>query len=48
MPRPFEIPISAIPIVPAVPQLVPVAKDVIEHIIKVAARKILGFKIANP
>ena len=32
IPNPLAIPISAIPIVPAVPQDVPVANEVIEHI----------------
>ena len=48
MPRPLAMPMRAIPIVPAVPQLVPVAREVIEVIKTVATRKIDGFKIISP
>ena len=48
IPRPLAMPIRAMPIVPAVPQLVPVAREVIEVIKTVATRKIDGFKIKRP
>ena len=40
IPSPVATPISATPIVPAVPHEVPVAREVIEHIITAATRNI--------
>lgn len=48
MPRPFAIPIRAMPIVPAVPQLVPVAREVMDAIKTVATKKNDGFNIKRP
>ncbi len=48
IPSPVEIPIRAIPMVPIVPQEVPVASEVIEVIRSVAGRKIVGVRIFNP
>jgi hypothetical protein len=42
------MPINATPIVPAVPQDVPIINDVIEQIRSAVTRKIAGFKIARP
>ena len=46
--RPCPIPISATPIVPAVPQEVPVAMEVMEQMMSVAGRKMAGLNIFNP
>ncbi len=47
-PRPAPTPIRATPIVPVVPQLVPVASDVSAQMIRVAGRKIEGDRMVNP
>ncbi len=48
MPRPWPIPRSAIPTVPAVVQELPVARETIEHIIQEATKNILGEMILSP
>ena len=48
IPRPTAIPIKASPMVPMVPQEVPVARDVIEHINTAATKKIPGDKSFSP
>ena len=48
IPSPPATPIKATPMVPAVPQDVPVASDVIEHMIKDATRNICGEIIFSP
>ena len=46
--RARPIPIKAIPTVAEVVQLLPVAKEIIAHIIIQAGKKILGCKICKP
>ena len=48
IPSPAAIPISAIPMVPAVPQDVPVASEVIEEIIRAVGKKIAAEMMPNP
>ena len=47
-PSPPPIPIKAIPMVPVVPQEVPVASEVMEHMISAAGKNILGCNIIKP
>lgn len=47
-PRPAPTPISATPMVPVVPQLVPVASAVIAQIMSVAGKKIEGERKVSP
>ncbi len=42
------MPISATPIVPVVPQEVPVASEVTAQIITVAGRKMMGDRVMSP
>ena len=48
MPSPAPMPMRASPMVPIVPQEVPVASAVIEHIRTAATRKILGDSSLSP
>ena len=48
IPRPVATPISAIPMVPAVVQEEPVARDTIQQSRQAANRKMLGFRISSP
>ncbi len=48
IPKPMPMPVRAIPTVPAVPQEVPVARDTIQQITKVAARNTPGERICRP
>ena len=48
MPKACPIPTKAIPTVADVVQLLPVATDIIEHIIIQAGRKIFGSSILRP
>ena len=48
MPRPKPMPIRATPIVPIVPQEVPVASEVMEQIRTQAMKKIAGFRTFRP
>ena len=47
-PRPCAIPISAMPIVPAVPQEVPVTMEVMMQMMKAIGRKIFGLMRFTP
>ena len=47
-PRLLPIPINARPIVPEVPQLLPVAKEAIAQIISVEGKKISADKVCRP
>ena len=42
------MPIRATPMVPMVPQEVPVAREVMEQMMTVAMKKMAGFKIFRP
>lgn len=48
IPRPVATPISATPMVPAVPQLVPVAREVITQMISVTGRNTAGWISFKP
>lgn len=47
-PNPSPMPMSARPIVPVVPQDVPVASETTEQMIAAAARKMPGLRTCNP
>ena len=48
MPRPKPMPIKARPMVPMVPQELPVAREVMEQISTQAMKKIPGDRICKP
>ena len=48
MPRPKPMPIKATPIVPIVPQEVPVAREVMEQMRTDAMKKIAGLRTFKP
>ena len=48
MPRPKPMPIRATPMVPMVPQEVPVAREVMEQISRVAMKKMVGCISCRP
>ncbi len=48
MPRPKPMPIKATPMVPMVPQEVPVAREVMEQISTTATKKMAGWRIFRP